>query len=230
MSLKNLAIWFGISYSTIRKAASKKKYLKILESYCDFDVLESGSIYIKDIYNETIYVKNKETAFDFVLSHTEECWDSNRIDTIKRVSSKMEALCKDNNILITDGTRYKYVSKAKCQLWGKTNAKEGGTQGTCKYVWCHWSDELKTYQPLSEEERALVREAANESYGVVNETVSVLVDALKKHDITKEEFAANMADLGESVTDWQYTRFLSLVVEKLGFMPDRAIMIINYFE
>lgn len=58
-NLKELADWFGISYSYMRKAKGKERKLKELQYFCDYHIDEKGHIYIDEVYFETYSSKQE---------------------------------------------------------------------------------------------------------------------------------------------------------------------------
>ena len=88
ITYKELADWFGISYSTMRRQDVKEKKLVILSFYADFhiEITKSGkkTYIVIDKVKEPIYTKIKER-----YANWESTWDINGdgVDTVKNASN-----------------------------------------------------------------------------------------------------------------------------------------------
>lgn len=132
ISTKDLAKWFGISYSRFNHV--KKEKMNELKEYCLFEPVYGGVI-IKDIYIEE-YVSPNQFNYKVVESHVDEEWDPSGLDTKKNVAEKIYFKHKDE-LTIQPSTTYNYVQKASNILYGPANNYNiAGTIGNCWYKLC----------------------------------------------------------------------------------------------
>lgn len=144
-TLKTLAEWFNISYSTLRN--KKEKYLKLLEEYAKFDILPSGKIDIISV-KIPVYVK-PDSAFQKIKAKVPEYWDESGLDKKNLVTRK---LYSKEELSVKYNTAYSYVCKASNELWGKPNSLMGGERGSCRWILCVRDLSTNTLRQFTDEE------------------------------------------------------------------------------
>lgn len=153
MTTKELAEWFGISYSRFNH--TKQKKLEELKEYCSFTCYHGG-ININDVFIKE-YINLKQQNYIKVESHVDEEWDPSGLDTKINVANKIYSKYK-NELTIQQSTTYNYVRKASNILYGPANDyNTPGTIGNCWYRLCIVDSEGNR-RSLTEEEQKRRRE------------------------------------------------------------------------
>ena len=79
-------------------------------------------------------------------------------------------------------------------------------------------------RPLNEEENKIVSECAQLAYGPVSDKIAKIDDDMKKGNMTKEERDYLVGSL-DTMDNYDY--FVELVIDKLGYMPDKRTQLID---
>lgn len=217
-NLKEIAQFFGISYETIRKQKAKEKYLNLLKDYANFEY--SNRIFIiTEVKIPYPYCKIK----DIIKENLPKYWHKSGIDTATRVGT--EIWYKESRVhsQIKKVTSQNYARVAKKELFGRNTIDEFGELGYCEYVWCKY--EKNECILLNEDEEKAIKEAAEKAYGVYNDKQVKVIDAYQKKEITDDEFKEAMINIGLKMKNDAYADFVDLVIEKLGFMPEKCTKI-----
>ena len=232
ITYKELADWFGISYSTMRRQDVKEKKLVILSFYADFhiEITKSGkkTYIVIDKVKEPIYTKIKER-----YANWESTWDINGdgVDTVKNASNNFYNKHPDLKVSIAPSTNYNYYGEARREDYGRAVGLLKGQRGKKGISYRVWAQEVKSgkYRVLTKEELDKINKIKEEMH------LNIKVDADELRDLKKEykymndeEKAAANALLGKNILeqqdDNQYLTYLGRIAETLGFMPKRVIV------
>lgn len=214
ITLEELADWFGIAYSTIRKAHHKARKLELLSNFAKYH-FEGKSIIIDEVY-EPIYSK----AYDVVKEKFPDTWHKNGIDTCARVGSEIYWQNELVKSQIQEQTAQNYANIIKVEMYGHNHLNDRGTKGRSEYCWCRMVG--REAFPLSDKELAIIQECSQLVYGEkVSGKIALLNDALQKKEITEAEFQQSVI-LNEEERAECYVAFVELVERRLGFYPDKA--------
>ena len=215
MTQKELAEWFGITYGSFKAhAETRAKRMEILKFFADYHI-EKKSVYI-----DKIHIPVYSKAYDIVKEEFPKTWHQNGIDTCARVGAEIYYKNKKVKTQVQLTTTQAYTRLVKKELYGRNHIKECGTKGYSEYVWGKILPGGQC-EELSPEEKEIVKECSQESYGkTLSDKVALLADAFNKHEITEQEFDEGCHLTSEEKTAC-YGQFCSLVMNKLGFMPDR---------
>lgn len=232
ITYKELADWFGISYSTMRRQDTKEKKLVILSFYADFHIetTKTGkkTYIVIDKVKEPIYTKIKER-----YANWESTWDINGdgVDTVKNASNNFYNLNPDLKVSIAPSTNYNYYGDARREDYGRAVGLLKGQRGKRGISYRVWAQEVKPgkYRVLTKEELDKINKIKEEMH------LNIKVDADELRDLKKEykymndeEKAAANALLGKNILeqqdDNQYLTYLGRIAETLGFMPKRVIV------
>ena len=84
-------------------------------------------------------------------------------------------------------------------------------------------------RPLNEDENKIISECARIAYGPVSDKIAKIDDDMRKGFMSKEERDDLVGSL-DTMNNYDY--FVELVINKLGFMPDKRTQLIdtNNFE
>lgn len=220
MTLAELAEWFSISSSTMRKAGTKERKLEILKAFADYH-FEGRSVYI-----DKIHIAEYNKAYDVIKEELPKEWNKSGLDTCSRVGSAIYWKNKAVNVSIKEATAQTYARSAKIQLYGKNNSGSVGELGYSNYEWCRRVG--YDCQPLTEEQQVIMRECSKETFGALySEQEALLTSALASGEISENEFYSTIGRVPLEKRLECYARFEAMVIEKLGFMPDRATRITN---
>lgn len=218
VTLKELAEWFGIAESTMKKKSCKEKRLQLLKSFADYH-MEGKKVYIDKIHIDT-YSK----AYDVIKEKFPSTWSKSGLDTAARVGSEIYYRNKSVSGQIQETTSQAYASKVKRELYGRNYlANDRGSLGTSEYCWCKKTS--KGYEFLTQEQYDIIKDAATEAYGSYNSEIAKLADALHNNEISTQEYAQGVGELTLQNKEDCFGRFMSIVTEKLGFYPDKATLI-----
>ena len=138
-----LAAWFGVAKDTLRK--KKKTMLPRLKSFADFEVSHGGVI-IKEVYCDTYGVD----AYPRVKELLPEYWSLSGLDTSKRVANKIYDRLNLEGYQNSPSTVYKYVRKARKELFGDARTGEPGTMGSSSHELARYSTLTYEALPLTE--------------------------------------------------------------------------------
>ena len=214
MTLKELANWFGIGYSSIRN--KREKYFQELEEYADFKAGERGGVEILNIYIP-VYVK-KDNNYQQIKQKIPAAWDKSGLDLKKNVAQK---LYSKEEFSIKYSTVYSYVCKASNELYGKPSSLEGGEIGNCHWVLCvkdQNSGKLRwfTYEENQQKQelRAKYFNERSQEEKKKQEIRESLKLQLKKNEISKEDYKEELFVLEESAAYDNYLEALQNILPK----------------
>ena len=214
MTWRELSEWFGLKPDSLSKhPKTKENKLKILKSFADYHI-EGRSLYIDKIH---IAVFSK--AYNIIEAEFDRTWSKSRIDTCARVGEEIYNKNPEVQAQITCSTSKTYTNKVKVQKYGHNYLNDRGSQGTSEYIWL---DENGV--PLKKEALSIMAECASEAYQDSNLLIAAVDSDYKKHLITLEE--RNKA-VGEIDTQNSYSKFVILVIEKLGYFPNKKTLLID---
>ena len=232
ITYKELADWFGISYSTMRRQDVKEKKLVILSFYADFhiEITKSGkkTYIVIDKVKEPIYTKIKER-----YANWESTWDINGdgVDTVKNASNNFYNQNPDLKVSIAPSTNYNYYGDARREDYGRAVGLLKGQRGKKGISYRVWAQEIKPgkYRVLTKEELDKINEIKESMHLNVKVDADELRDLRKEYkNMSEEEKVAANALLGKNILeqqdDNQYLTYLGRISEALGFMPKRVIV------
>lgn len=232
ISYKELADWFGMSYSTIRRPATKEKRLNILKCYADYHIeaTKSGkqTYVVIDKVKESVYTAVKERYEDW-----ESTWDVNGdgVDTVKNASNNFYNLNPDLKVSIAPFTNYNYYGDARREDYGRAVGLLKGQRGKKGISYRVWAQEIKPgkYRVLTKEELDKINEIKESMHLNIKVDADELKDLRKEYkNMSEEEKNAANALLGKNILeqqdDNQYLTYLGRISEALGFMPKRVIV------
>lgn len=219
MSFKDLALWCGKSprYFSNTSADLKEKFFEIFSFYADYH-FEDKKLIIDKVKYPT-YTK----TFDIIEREFPKKWgkvENERIDTCARVGTEIWSNNLEVNKEIELDAVKAYTNRVKVQQYGHTYINDYGTKGRSEYVWM----DRDGIDPLGEEGLKVIEECAKEAYSSFDAKVAAIEDEYRKGFISKEE--RNKA-VGEIDSDSSYERFIELLVNKLGFVPEKRIRLID---
>ena len=232
ITYKELADWFGISYSTMRRQDVKEKKLVILSFYADFhiEITKSGkkTYIVIDKVKEPIYTKIKER-----YANWESTWDINGdgVDTVKNASNNFYNQNPDLKVSIAPSTNYNYYGDARREDYGRAVGLLKGQRGKKGISYRVWAQEIKSgkYRVLTKEELDKINKIKEEMHLNIKVDADELRDLRKEYkNMSEEEKNAANALLGKNILeqqdDNQYLTYLGRISEALGFMPKRVIV------
>lgn len=232
ITYKELADWFGISYSTMRRQDTKEKKLVILSFYADFHIetTKSGkkTYIVIDKVKEPIYTKIKER-----YANWESTWDINGdgVDTVKNASNNFYNQNPDLKVSIAPSTNYNYYGDARREDYGRAVGLLKGQRGKKGISYRVWAQEIKPgkYRVLTKEELDKINEIKESMHLNIKVDADELRDLRKEYkNMSEEEKNAANALLGKNILeqqdDDQYLTYLGRIAETLGFMPKRVIV------
>lgn len=232
ITYKELADWFGISYSTMRRQDTKEKKLVILSFYADFHIetTKTGkkTYIVIDKVKEPIYTKIKER-----YANWESTWDINGdgVDTVKNASNNFYNQNPDLKVSIAPSTNYNYYGDARREDYGRAVGLLKGQRGKKGISYRVWAQEIKPgkYRVLTKEELDKINKIKESMHLNVKVDADELRDLRKEYkNMSEEEKNAANALLGKNILeqqdDDQYLTYLGRIAETLGFMPKRVIV------
>lgn len=185
MSTKELAQWMGVNYNTFRN--QKKKKLKVLQQFCDFEQVYGGVI-IKEIY-ESVYKSNIPNDKEVFLNEIKIA--NQGLSSIAGMSRKLK---RDNKYYgqLSERQVSRRMSKWNV-MFGKYNGDKQaiGKYGCRRYVYAIRVDIYNNYRPLTDEESELFRHILKSICGKQVDKIMqmmLLDQAFKNSDMTKEEY------------------------------------------
>ena len=232
ITYKELADWFGISYSSMRRQDVKEKKLVILSFYADFhiEITKSGkkTYIVIDKVKEPIYTKIKER-----YANWESTWDINGdgVDTVKNASNNFYNQNPDLKVSIAPSTNYNYYGDARREDYGRAVGLLKGQRGKKGISYRVWAQEIKPgkYRVLTKEELDKINEIKESMHLNIKVDADELKDLRREYkNMSDEEKNAANALLGKNILeqqdDNQYLTYLGRIAEALGFMPKRVIV------
>lgn len=218
ITLKDLADWFKIGYSSIRN--KREKYFKELEEYADFKAGERGGVEILNIYIP-VYVK-KDNNYQQIKQKIPAAWDKSGLDLKKNVAQK---LYSKEEFSIKYSTVYSYVCKASNELYGKPSSLEGGEIGNCRWVLCAKNEatgKLRWFTYEEEQKRQELRTKYFHERGEEQKKKQEIRDSLKlqlkKNEISKEDYKEELYILEESEAYDNYLEALENILPKTDIL------------
>lgn len=230
MTLRELSSWFGLAPDSISKSskAAKEKKFKILETYAEFHF--EGKSLIIDRVKQPTYTR----AFDIIEEEMPKRWGripdgthqiqeilyKERIDTCARVGKDIWLNIPEVQSQISERTTQNYTNQVKIQKYGHNYLNDCGTLGHSEYVWMNQTNDA----PLDEAGLTILKECANLAYGDVNILLAAIDDDYHIGCMSKEE---RDAAIGSLDTMECYDKFVMLLIQKLGFKPEKRTRLID---
>lgn len=230
MSIKELSEWFGLKPETLSKSSqkAKDKKFKILEAYADYHF--EGKKLIIDKVKYSTYSK----AFEIIEEEMPKRWgvimdDSRkvnetlkkeRIDTCARVGGDIWYNIPEVKAQISLTTSKRYTNTIKVQKYGHNYLNDYGTCGRSEYVWMN----EKGTAPLGEWETSKIKECSEKAYGDKSLLIASIDDDFRHGYISKEE---RDKAVGSIETNDNYDYFVELVIQELGFYPEKRTRLID---
>lgn len=148
--------WFKtIEYTTYSKAVGK--YLRKLESYCEFERVQGGII-VKEIYCYKYYKNIEVKDRDYILKEIRKKIKYN--DGLATMSGLAEEALHNNRCFkkLSYNQAYYRVRKTCLNLFGKIkksgeNFQDRGTDGSREYEWAVKLPGLNLYRRFTQEEK-----------------------------------------------------------------------------
>lgn len=229
LTLRELSLWFGLAPTTISNGStkSKEKKFNILKGYAVYH-FEGRNIIIDKVtcpvYSKARAIVEKEfpKKWGIILDENGKAnpiLKKERIDTCTRVGKDIYYTCPEISAQISEKTAIQYVGAVKREQYGRCHVKEEGTKGYCEYVYVNRDGTA----PLNAEELAIVTKCAQDAYNLDLPT-AMIDEEYHKGKISKQERDEAIAGLaGED----KYDRFVELVIERLGYMPEKRTRLID---
>lgn len=230
MSIKNLSIWFGLKPDTLGKARpqTKQKKYELLKTFADYH-FEGKTLIIDRViipeYNKALNIIEEEFPKRWGIIKDDngrvvETLKKQRLDTCARVGTDIWYDIPEVKNQIQLRTAKNYTNAVKVKRYGHNYLDDFGSHGYSESV---WMNEDNT-RPLNDEENKIVSECARLAYGPVSDKIAKIDDDMKKGLITKEERDDLVGGL-DTMDNYDY--FIELVIDKLGFKPDKRTQLID---
>lgn len=230
MSIKDLSIWFGLKPDTLGKARpqTKQKKYELLKTFADYH-FEGKSIIIDRViipeYNKALNIIEEEFPKRWGIIKGEngqiiETLKKKRLDTCARVGTDIWYDIPEVKSQIQLRTAKNYTNAVKVKRYGHNYLDDFGSHGYSKSVWMN----KDCTRPLNDEENKIVSECAQLAYGPVSDKIAKIDDDMKKGNMTKEERDYLVGSL-DTMDNYDY--FVELVINKLGYMPDKRTQLID---
>lgn len=230
ITLRELSQWFGLSPDSISKAKPnvREKKFKLLKTFADYH-FEGKRIII-----DKVKIPEYNKAYEIIEREAPKTWgkltnESNqltpagkkRIDTCTRVGLDIYYNNPDLKAQIQKDTSKTYVGIWKRKNYGRNHIKDDkGELGYCKSVYMNKEgDDLLDVNSLK-----ILEECAQEAYAPFGIQVAQLDDDYRANEITKEERDQAVGNIN---TTSMYHYYCALVIEKLGYMPDKRTQLID---
>lgn len=215
ITLEELAEWFGVSYSTIRKKDNKIKKLSLLSHYADYHF--EGKIIVID----RVYIEEYSKAYAFIKEKLPEVWNKSNLDTCAHVGTIMYNKYTEVSSQIKITSAKAYTNRAKIELFGRNHIDNDiGELGISRYCWGTMDANGQCYH-LPEEHEKIVSECAQICYGgILSQRAALLNDALNKGEISEREYCEGMALTKEERAE-AFSQFEGMIFSRLGYMPMR---------
>lgn len=216
MTSQEIANWFNVSYNSYRR--DKKRYLNILQDYCQYEEVYGGII-IKEIFIK-IYDKKLSKKVD-KLFLKEIITANDQLSTISGIARKYKNEFENLN----DSAIRKQLTKSRNKLFGET-VKQSGIMGSRDYVWAIKVSDLNQYRFLTEEENKIFDALILMVYGNTDtekiKGLMLLDKAFKETDMTKEEYLAIKEDKGYN--------FFESIISNFNAITGNQIVNVNKYE
>lgn len=179
VTLDELASWFYINKTNLSK--HKKKFMKTLTEYCDFEPIYGGVI-INKIYEST-YVKNPNLKI--VLDNIDKVWCGTGLDTCSHVGKQIYQE-HEQELTVAESTTINHTAQARNKKWGKPNSEEGGPEGKCSYMLCRKDNKGKPIYLTSEQEQ-IKQQLLKKWFGDADEKTVIIQMMIDNEEIKPEE-------------------------------------------
>lgn len=220
MTNKELATWFGVSSGGFRN--QKKKKLEELKNFAHFHQ-EKGKVYITDIIIPE-YDKKIGKTKQLVMEKVDDVWSPNGLDTCSRVGVKIRNMLAESGIERSESTIINYTREGRNELYGKPFNEEGGTKGSCIYIWCKRDTQTGEYILLNEEEKQIKQELQVKYFGDATEKQIIVQGMIEAGEITEKEAWGKLKEL-TNMTSGHFLSFLQELQSKLGCQVVRGTLV-----
>ena len=200
MTSREIAEWFGISYSSYRRSKQKKEeLLEKLLFYCSYKSIYGGII-VKEIfvseYNKNL---NTDASKEYLIQVKEA---NSNLCTIAGMTRKLRIEYPDTWGKLSESAVIKSLRNAGIALFGETNLplyreqeeKHSGPCGYREYCWAIKVNDFNKYRFLTEEENKIFDDLL-QSYNISSKDIALKEQVEKeykrqlvKREITIEEY------------------------------------------
>jgi hypothetical protein len=160
MSSKDIAAWFGLSYSSLKNRSAK--FYGILADYCNYEKVHGGVIISEiymDEYDKKLNLKDKQKY----LEEIQECVKTQ--DGLSTISGMVRKFNNEGYEFSSQKTGERRMRKAGEVLFGTTkDLISHGEAGTREYVWGIKLTDFNKYRLMTEEEEKLFDSIIKETY------------------------------------------------------------------
>lgn len=220
MTQKELAEWFQISASYMRKEEAKQKYFPILAQHADYH-FETGRSGGQTVVIDFIYIEEyqkPESPFHFILSHFDEFWSPTHLDTMPNVAKRF--MKQNPQWTISLNTCISYVGRAKVMLYGHNYLPDRGEKGSSHFEWAQRNVDTRYFEELPIEHREILSQISARVYAGLAEEIAKLVCANVSGQLTTNELEEGIKMQVREKKMERYTQFICEVEEALGYVPD----------
>lgn len=230
MTYEELSIWFGLKPKTFAtaKTSTKQKKFELLKTFADYH-FEGKAVII-----DRIIIPEYSKALSIIEEEFPKRWGmikdnkgqiiqtlkKQRLDTCARVGKDIWTTVPEVNSQIKLRTAKIYTNNIKVKQYGHNYLDDFGSHGYSERVWMN----KDCTRPLNDEENKIVSECAQLAYGPISDKIAKIDDDMKKGLMTKEERDDLIGGL-DTMDNYDY--FVELVIEKLGYMPDKRTQLID---
>lgn len=235
MTYEELSIWFGLKPKTFAtaKTSTKQRKFEILKTFADYH-FEGKAVIIDRIkipeYSKALSIIEEEFPKHWgIVKDSEgrvvEALKKQRLDTCTRVGAEIWYQNPEVKNQVKLKTAKSYTNAVKVKRYGHNYLNDFGSHGYSESVWMNKDNT----RPLNEDENKIISECARIAYGPVSDKIAKIDDDMRKGFMSKEERDDLVGSL-DTMNNYDY--FVELVINKLGFMPDKRTQLIdtNNFE
>lgn len=230
ITLKELADWFEVTYSTMKR--TKEKKLQTLKAFADYHLEPCGKTGKKsNIIIDKVHCPVYSSAYEEVKKLKPKYWDTHGtgVDTASRVGNEMWRKEKTVNARIKCSTCERYTGLAEKEEFGPLLEPKAGTKGYRQFVYSEKKYDEVTgehyYRPLTQDELDIMKDAMKEAKIGTSLDCTTIIDEFYKNrgEYTIEELEkAALKVLIKDIPEVKYDNFINIATEKLGFRPIKA--------
>lgn len=232
ITLKELSEWFGLAPNGLTKnPKSKAKKFEILKSYADYHF--EGKV----LYIDKVYIEEYSKAYPKIKTEYRKRWGMakddkgqinqemkiNHIDTCARVGSDIWYNNPDIKAQISLPTAKRYVNRAKVEDFGHNYLDDKGAIGSSRSV--QMDEDGK--KVLDENQLEIVRWCRQTAYAELSNQIAEIDELYHSGEISKKE---RDEAVGAIDTKQQYDKYIDLLIEKLGFVPEKRTQLVYEIE
>lgn len=213
MTSKELAEWFGITYSAYRH--NPDKHLETLKDYCDFEQIHGGviisQIYISE-YNKNMYKDIDEKFFKAIIANPEHL-------------ASITGLCGYYNIFEGDPEynhlRYQFSKRRDYWFGHRTRSEKSSTgpMGQRTAIWAIRVDSDNSYRSLTNQEQELIKKLVN-AIEITSDDILSFGNLLRENQLTIAVEDLNKAGLN----------YYDQVLSKFKSITHAQLVIVDFYE